>query len=230
MSTERRTHWSLTINNPTSADDENINQARQKGWKVDGQLEKGKNGTPHYQLVVKTPQVRFSAVKKQFPRAHLTATRNIAAAEQYVHKEETRLAELPTQDSMYPSLQKLWDLMAEYINSNRLTIAWTEAPPDGKLVIFDKFINYIILEGFVVESMAVNPQIRACVKHYGENILFRSLRRQTDRQTHENNIPELDITNADETQTETASQGNSEASLHEEGEVDGSESSEGSLF
>lgn len=91
----RATCWSLTINNPTKSDEEWIQQARQKGWQVEGQLEKGKEGTEHYQLMVKTPQVRFSAVKKQFPRAHIEIARNPAALAQYVAKEETREADLP---------------------------------------------------------------------------------------------------------------------------------------
>lgn len=227
---QRATAWSVTINNPVSADEENINLARQKGWKVEGQLEKGQSGTPHYQLLVKTPQVRFSAVKKQFPRAHIEVCRNIGALEQYVHKEETREGQLQSQDSMYPSLQKLWDMLADWLNSNKHTIAWADSSPEGKLVMFDKFINDIILEGFVVESMAVNPQVRACVKQYGENIVYRSLRRQTDRQTDTESISHEDITNADQAETQTVSSEGSQTSLSEEGEMDGSTSSEGSLF
>lgn len=230
--TERATAWSVTINNPGNADEENINLARQKGWKVIGQLERGKNGTPHYQLLVKTPQVRFSAVKKQFPRAHIEIARSISALEQYVNKEETREGDLKQTDEMYPSLQKLWDMLAEYINDNvwRHT-QWIDSNPDGKLVMFDKFINEIIEKGFVVETMAVNPQIRSCVKQFGESIYNRSLRRQTDRQTDETIIPEEDITNAtDETQTETTSQTSDQETLSEDGEMDGSTSTEGSLL
>lgn len=79
--TDRATAWSLTINNPTEADEENIQHARQKGWKVIGQLEQGENGTKHYQLLVKTPRIRFGGVKKEFPRAHVEVARNVAALE-----------------------------------------------------------------------------------------------------------------------------------------------------
>ena len=62
---DRATCWSITINNPLPADDENIARAKQRsGWKVEGQLEKGENGTPHYQLMVKTPQIRFDPLRK----------------------------------------------------------------------------------------------------------------------------------------------------------------------
>lgn len=36
MTTLRASCWSLTINNPTAADEEQINLARQRGWKVEG--------------------------------------------------------------------------------------------------------------------------------------------------------------------------------------------------
>jgi len=71
--TDRATVWSVTINNPTPSDEEGIALARQRGWQVEGQKEKGSEGTEHYQLMVKTPQVRFSAVKKAFPRGHIEA-------------------------------------------------------------------------------------------------------------------------------------------------------------
>lgn len=55
MTTTRGTNWSVTINNPTPKDDEEIALVRQKGWSVEGQKEKGSEGTEHYQLFVKTP-------------------------------------------------------------------------------------------------------------------------------------------------------------------------------
>lgn len=186
---DRGTSWSVTINNPIPADEENIALARQKGWKVEGQLEKGKEGTPHYQLLVKTPQVRFSAVKKMFPRAHIEKARNVAALENYVHKEETREAQLQTTSDMYPSMQKMWDMFAEWLSDRPLTNGLVAGREDRWLEEFDLFIGQAILDGYVVETMAVNPQIRAVVKKYGWHIICRSNnRRQTDRQTDEESI------------------------------------------
>lgn len=81
---QRARAWSVTINNPTQTDEYDIAQARLKGWKVEGQLEKGEQGTTHYQLLVKTPQVRFSLIKKAFPRAHIEVCRNLTALTAYV--------------------------------------------------------------------------------------------------------------------------------------------------
>lgn len=182
---ERATNWSVTINNPTASDEEAIALARQKGWTVDGQLEKGENGTPHYQLHVKTPQTRFSALKSAFPRAHIEVARNVKALASYVRKEDTRVGSLATQSEQYPSLQKLWDMFADY-TTNKKHINLLSKQPDERLVIFDDFIRHCINEDYVVETMAVNPQVRSAVKNFGQEIIFRSLRRQkTDRQTDE---------------------------------------------
>jgi len=176
-SSSRATCWSLTINNPVASDEENIALARQKGWRVDGQKEIGKEGTPHYQLIVKTPQVRFSAMKKAFPRAHIEIARNPSALEQYVHKEDTKDAELSQDNELYPSLQKMWDMFYEY-----LTNKWKEHhvmnwANEKFLERFDEFISFKIEQGYVLETMAVNPQIRSSVKNYGLAIYTRSMNR-----------------------------------------------------
>lgn len=176
---KRGTAWSITINNPTAQDEEEIALARQKGWKVEGQLEKGESGTPHLQLLVSTPQVRFAAVKKTFPRAHIELARNVAALKQYVHKEETREGELKQSSDNYPSLQKVWDLFSEWITTNHKTEGWKwiDADSQGRLALFDKCIADLILQGYVVETLAVNPQVRSAVKLYGHAILERSVKR-----------------------------------------------------
>lgn len=204
---ERATCWSVTINNPTKTDDENIAMVKQKsGWAVYGQKEVGANGTEHYQLMITTPQVRFSAVKKAFPRAHIEVARDRKALTKYVNKEDTRVAGLPT-DNKYPSLQTLWDMFAEFVNNKKYRCL-IDTSPDRRLEIFDDFIRDAIDKGFMVETMGVNPQMRSSVKQYGENIVFRSLRRQTDRQTDEKNV-EVDDKDA---------AGESEVSRREDGD------------
>lgn len=200
---ERASAWSVTVNNPIESDEENMNLARQRGWKVEGQLERGANGTPHYQLLVRTPQVRFSAVKKAFPRAHIEVARNAAALEQYVHKEETKEGDLKEQSSMYPSLAKFWDLIAENLQDDWWAeMCWSvgdELPSENRhysLTKFDYICNLLIREGYHVETIAVNPQTRSAWKLFGRSIIIRSLRRQTDRQTDGNTVALVDIPNA----------------------------------
>lgn len=200
MSTTRATAWSVTLNNPTASDEECINVARQKGWKVEGQLERGASGTPHFQLMVTTPQVRASAVKRAFPRAHIEVARNAAALKQYVHKDETAEGDLPTQQEMYPSLSKFWDLITEQFQ-------WDyETDREGRctdprnldehrwfsLSRFDDWCRHLIMRGYNIETIAVNPQTRSAWSRYAVAIVYRSIDRQ-DRQTRENLVAEVDI-------------------------------------
>lgn len=212
----RATCWSLTINNPTETDDENMAQARQKGWKVEGQKEVGKNGTPHYQLMLQTPQVRLSAVKKAFPRAHIEIARSKFALETYVNKEETRVSQLPQSNEQYPSMSKVWELYIEWMfdkniiyrveptednpRSYRIQPSHTRTMMENPTQIWDDFISHAITNGYYVESIGVNPQIRSSVKNYSLAIIEREVRRQTDRQTDsqsaaeslvEINLPEI---------------------------------------
>ena len=170
----RATTWSVTINNPTEKDEEEISLARQKGWKVEGQKEKGEEGTPHYQLLVKTPQVRFSAVKKAFSRAHIEVARNAPALHNYVTKTDTRVGQLQVQQDKYPSLSKLWVLVFEKFNAlnyldidgypNKLWKRCTGARPI--LELFDDAIRLLIIEGYHVQSIAANPATRSMFKLY----------------------------------------------------------------
>lgn len=182
---ERGTCWSVTINNPKDSDDECIALARQKsGWKVYGQKEKGEAGTEHYQLMVTTPQTRFSAVKKAFPRAHIELARDRVALANYVQKEDTRVSALPKSQELYPSHSKLMEWFSE-----ECTI-YTEIKGDYAIdnheyiKIFDQMCDRKIRQGYYVESYAVNPQIRSAIIKFGRAINFReNARRQTDRQT-----------------------------------------------
>jgi len=194
----RGTAWSVTINNPVASDEENIALARQKGWKVEGQKEVGENGTLHYQLLVKTPQVRWRAVKDMFPRGHTDLARNVAALEQYVHKEETRVGQLPTQSEFYPSMSKTYTMWYDWAEESPKYRKgqWASLTPEGFLEAFDSFVQDKICDGYYLETMAVNPQVRAAIKKFGFSILVRetnklktdSIDRQTDRQTAENKV------------------------------------------
>lgn len=217
----RSTCWSITINNPVESDEEAINVARQKGWSIQGQLERGAEGTPHYQLMLKTPQVRMSAVKKVFRRAHIEVARNAAALSQYVHKEDTREGELREQQEMYPTLDKFWDLIVGHLMRAWWAYeCWTiecDVPEEHRwysLAEFDKIVNWIIQDGFHVETMAVNPQTRSAWRLFGRSIVIRSIRRQRDRQTTENavavvNIPTDAVSSSSGTEGRQEAQGSS---------------------
>lgn len=171
--------WSVTINNPTSNDDQNIAVARQRGWKVYGQLESGESSTPHYQLMLKTPQVRFSAVKKAFPRAHIEVSRNPQALAAYVQKSETRVGSLSISQDRYPTLSQVYRWFAFYYNDMK-----KERPNISTLEAFDLMCAQKIRQGFYIDANVMNPQIRAFIKKFGVHVAHRelsSIDRQTDR-------------------------------------------------
>jgi len=199
----KSSYWSLTINNPTDADEENIAQARQKGWTVDGQREVGENGTPHYQLSLYTGQVRFGAVKKMFPRAHIEPARNPTALLQYVHKEQTRAGELKIDKEMYPSLSKFWTLMFNYFNVREKYGLDQDKLQDGVIQLYDgrdisdrdvclamldEAAAHLISLGYHVEGIAVNPSTRSSVARFLPAI-FQRCQKLKDNNAIEENAP-----------------------------------------
>lgn len=187
---QRASCWSVTINNPTQTDEYNIAQGRQRGWKVEGQLEQGENGTPHYQLLVRTPQVRFSAVKSVFPRAHIEVARDSLALSRYVHKQDTRVAGLQVDQSRYPSQLQLFEWFSALYNKeyeknfpDTANTKIIEAYKLDALKIFDDMAHKKIREGYMIGPEIMNPQIRAFIKRFGFSLALRhSQTRQTDRQ------------------------------------------------
>lgn len=185
----RATCWSVTINNPTEQDELEVQVARaMKGWKVLGQIEVGENGTPHYQLMVKSPQVRFAQMKKMFSRGHIEVARNPKQLEAYVQKEETRVGALPQQSEQYPNQSAFWELVYNKIVDYNLIdmtnqgsrAAWWrkdfERPPFDKdpMKVFDFVVGQLIRTGYYVESHAMNPQVRGAWKNWHLDILTRT--------------------------------------------------------
>jgi len=176
---ERGTCWSITINNPTPQD---WNVTLPAKWALTGQLEKGSEGTEHYQGMLTTPQIRFSAVKKIFTRAHIELARNKAALQQYVKKEDTRLASVPDMVSNIPTLfdyqhevARNWD--DDQFDSKR---KWHEKEKTGKclgdiaLDYVDDLVAEDIEDGRIgVEYIAINPMWRSAWKKFWKQMVAR---------------------------------------------------------
>jgi len=183
MTTQRATCWSITINNPTPQDEEYIALARQKGWTIDGQRERGAQGTEHYQLIARTPQVRFSQVKKAFPRAHIEAAKNAPALAAYVHKTDTRVSELSESQERYPSLSKLWELIYDELDVGWSCGECSVSFGSDSLRVFDRACSQLIRRGYHIETMAVNPQIRSCFAKFALDMFYRVYADRQTRQT-----------------------------------------------
>lgn len=118
MGSQRGTHWSVTINNPTEEDYTEIELMKSQKWfkKWEGQLEQGENGTPHIQAHLHTEYMRWGTVKGALSRAHIEKAENQFAIANYVHKPETRIAELPTQVGLsFMTITKFYQVLARHV-------------------------------------------------------------------------------------------------------------------
>lgn len=188
---DRATCWSITINNPTDSDMKCVLPA---GWKISGQIEKGEEGTEHYQAMLQTPQIRFSAVKKVFPRAHIEIARSKVALQQYVSKEDTRIATVPPRESNIPTLwdyqhtiAKRWD-WDEYEcfkeqDENKLA---KEQDGEQALRYVDDLVARDIRKGVCgVEFIAINPMWRSAWKKFYASMVAREVFAEAQRSLEE---------------------------------------------
>lgn len=184
MTTQRASCWSITINNPTEAETQ---VQLHPGWKLCGQLEKGNEGTEHFQGMLRTPQVRFSAVKALFPRAHIEVARNPKALETYVQKEDTRLAEwtqknqIPTIFEFQHHVARMWHpeewarRQAEDID---VAQHYNQLPKDVDALALDyvdDLVRICIANGLQgAEWIAINPMWRSSWKKFWRSIIERN--------------------------------------------------------
>ena len=169
---ERATCWSITINNPTAAD---MAPNLPPGWKLQGQIERGEEGTEHFQGMLTTPQSRFSAIKAHLPRAHIEIARDRKALQAYVHKSETRIRELPqsvglTAFALQDKVLELWD-DNEFANYQVLY----KYADDCYLRFADNIVRKLIANGLAggVEFVAINPMWRTSWKKFGHALVAR---------------------------------------------------------
>lgn len=177
---DRATCWSVTINNPTEAD---MSPALPAGWTLEGQMETGVEGTQHFQAMLRTPQVRFSAVKKVLPRAHIEVARNKQALAKYVQKEETRAGEYQVMKSSIPTLFEyqetvaaVWN-MEEYNRRVNDSIQRLEVPDMDEIAMryLDDIVASHIEAGMRgVEYIAINPMWRSSWKKFWRSIIKRN--------------------------------------------------------
>jgi len=191
---ERATKWSVTINLKTVKKDTAescISTARQKGWNVFGQLEVGDEGTEHFQLAVATPQLRFSAIKKVFPTAHIEVAKDWTALLKYVHKEDTRKEKMIEMN--FVSYQMVRDKFFDFILTTNYAQPEFPLLDETKTFLWDSFIGHSLENGIECDLVGVNPQYRSCITKYWSSYLVLSLRRQKDRQTQETLVPAINI-------------------------------------
>lgn len=174
----RSTAWSLTINNPTDAD---TGVELPAGWKLEGQYEVGAEGTRHFQGLLRTPQVRFSAVKKSFPRAHIEVAKNLKALEQYVHKTETKDGDFASRSSTIPTLWDYVAIVAREWNDDDFKQLRDRRESENEFDVGETALMYIdsivarhIQSGMRgVEFISINPMWRTMWKKHWFSVLVR---------------------------------------------------------
>lgn len=190
--TERGCVWSITINNPTETDLKP--SFPNNKWVMQGQMEQGAEGTLHYQGMLTTPQVRFSAVKKCLPRAHIEVAKNKVALSKYVAKEDSRVATVGNISVNIPTLFDYQHTIAARWDDAEFNKLYDESPDstsgDIALLYVDILVERDITQGQMgVEYIAINPMWRSAWKRFWKAMVSRerSVDKKTDRQTDENN-------------------------------------------
>lgn len=173
----RATCWSITINNPKAS--EYSGEGLPGGWKLFGQLEKGAEGTLHFQGMLKTPQVRFAAVKKALPRAHIEIARDPQRLAKYVKKSETRVQQVQTIPNIF-EYQTI--ICSRFVKEDcDAYIARRSELVEAKETYGQMFLKYIdtLVEADIkrgqrgAEYMAMNPMWRNSWSHFGPAIIER---------------------------------------------------------
>jgi len=184
--TQRAVCWSITINNPTVEE----LKCDAPGWKLTGQFEEGNEGTRHFQGMLETPQVRFSAVKRVFPRAHIEVAKNKKALQAYVNKPETRVGTFEAQ--AVPNMFQLQDSIASDWDDKewRRRMYSNIDQDDGvtALEYLDTLVATRIQNGARgIEFIAINPMWRSSWKKFWSSIIERNARikEEADRRSNE---------------------------------------------
>jgi len=180
-------NWSLTINDKDGVLEDKDIQCAIPGWKLEGQWEIGNSGTRHFQGYLNTPPVRFSAVKREFPRAHIEIARDVGALKAYVHKDETRVSgfqpnNVPNMFDFQRTVSAKWDWeeFNEFIKRRNNVDTVVSAkdilmPDDLAMEYLDSIVSDLIEEGAIgIEFIAINPMWRSSWKRFWKAILRRN--------------------------------------------------------
>jgi len=178
----KTTRWSITYWLTDGRTRETLDahvQAMPQDWALEGQIEQGLDSQQrlHAQLYLKTPQTRGSRVVKFFPNCHVEEARNRFALENYVHKEDTRVAEFKTVENRSPQWHVVRDKFYEwYVEAHADQLAY-KVDDEEKLKYWDIFIGISLEDGMNIDVIGVNPQYRSCIMKYWHNMIRRVLSR-----------------------------------------------------
>lgn len=191
----RATCWSVTWYPPTDSLDREVSQREIEayaqrvllpGWyipKDGGQMEQcPTTGRYHYQAMLRTPQVRKSAVIAAMDKAHIERAVHSAKLANYVQKAETRVASIASAEpllTIFTYQAIIADMYNEeeckaYVQRRMELTEWKEQYGEAFLKYIDTLVSKDIRNGRKgVEYVAFNPMWRAAWKLFGPDIIFR---------------------------------------------------------
>lgn len=153
------------------------------------QDEIGDEGTLHIQGAVQTTQVRFSAIKKWLPRAHIEVARNKKALLNYVEKEDTAVPNTQVViQADYLSMDVALKEIAKYQMDYMEWVKRSQVSKRAKDGAFEKdefwnAVRKILVEKPKAVGLFTNPQLeRAWIHTRSVWIDLLEKDRQTDRQ------------------------------------------------
>lgn len=170
--------WSITINNPTE-EELRFDRVTANGWKLNGQLERGKEGTIHYQGCLITPhKPAFSTVKKVFPRAHIEKARSRDQLMKYVNKEDTRIQHVATVGTEIPTLFEYQPKVAIELDAHSIQQDIIENIDKDEGDIVMKHVNRVVKRHIEqgmrgIEFIAINPMWICSWKRFWRSIIKR---------------------------------------------------------
>lgn len=176
----KATAWSLThwlTDGRTREGFDALVQQMPSDWAIEGQIEQGVDSDQrvHCQMLLKTPQTRGTRIAKFFPHTHIEDARNRHALQNYVHKDETRVAEFKTVENRSPQWHVVRDKFYEwYVEVHADKLAF-KVDDEEKLKYWDIFIGLSLEDGMNVDVIGVNPQYRSCIMKYWYNMIRRVL-------------------------------------------------------
>lgn len=187
---DRGSCWSITINNPTQSDEEDIDKLRRMPWFVafTSQNEVGQEGTPHIQGMLRTSQQRFAAIKKALPRAHIEIAKNAVALERYVKKEDSRVSQREEVSRDIPTLFEYqakvsYELTEEKVHA--MVAALNIEEGEAALKCVDAIVSrHIAAGGRGLEFIGINPMWRSSWKKFWRSIIQRDARSEEGNQAH----------------------------------------------
>jgi hypothetical protein len=232
-----QTWYSVVINNPTPDDEVDINSARSMGWTIEGQLEVGKNGTPHYQLAVRTNEP-WKAVKGQFPRANIQEAVDPEALRKYVVKTETRALDLVPPPKTKCPRSKLTNLDfydGLLCTASEMGISSSDLQSDSSMTLYDRVVLRMMEDASTPQysmdlaTRANRPDVRAIYRRYKQALINMYTPEEivlpmiTDKNADDNEV------SGDEDASDESSQPPAAVEAEEEGsEGDGGPSTEAS--